>query len=357
MRQRITISGYYGFRNAGDEAVLAGLVKALRTQEGGRDLFIDVLSIDPDETRASHGLPASHRYKTGPLLRSIARADLLISGGGSLLQDVTSAHGIFYYAAVVRIAQILGKKTMFAAQGIGPLIRPRSRRLVAGIANRLNAITVRDPESLALLKEIGVRRPPMEVTADPALLLAEPRPKATARPRVTISLRPWASANDDLIARLAGTCHALGSIDVATLAMQPQADDAPLESFRAGWGKIADRPAIVAAADEKDRLSAIVQALTDSDLVIAMRLHALILAAGAGVPSVALAYDPKVTSFMKCAGQEDAALSLESADKIAHVIHQTYHDRRSRAEALRSLLPTLRAAALRNGEVAMSLLR
>ena len=57
------------------------------------------------------------------------------------------------------MAQVLGRKTMFIAQGIGPLKRARSRRLVRSVANRLNAVTVRDPGSAGLLAEIGVMRP------------------------------------------------------------------------------------------------------------------------------------------------------------------------------------------------------
>ena len=176
--KRLLLSGYYGYGNAGDEAVLAGLVAGFRAVRPAEDLELVALSGSPAETEAAHGIAAADRYKPGALLREIRRADLFLSGGGSLLQDVTSAHGIFYYLGVVRMAQAMGRKTMFIAQGIGPLKRARSRRLVRSVANRLNAVTVRDPGSADLLREIGVTRPPIEVTADPALLLGEAPPPA-----------------------------------------------------------------------------------------------------------------------------------------------------------------------------------
>ncbi|MGO8670580.1 MAG: polysaccharide pyruvyl transferase CsaB [Capsulimonadaceae bacterium] len=354
----IVLSGYYGFGNAGDEAVLAGLIQGLR--DGRPDIAIDVLSMAPEQTRATRGVDAAHRYRIGPLLRSLGRAGLLISGGGSLLQDVTSAHGIFYYAAVVRIAQMLGKPTMFAAQGIGPLVRPRSRRLVAGIANRLDAITVRDPESKDLLVSIGVRRS-IEVTADPALLLGSSLRGATPAARsgrAAVSLRPWPSTDGGLVDRLVHVCHALpGLTGVAALAMQPGSDSGEVERFRTAYRQHSGREAVVvAAAADGDRLPAIIEALGSSDIVVGMRLHALILAAGAGVPAAAIAYDPKVTSFMRSTGQEDAVARVDSAADCAAVVEKIWAERQERAARLSERLPALRAAARRNADVALSLI-
>ena len=172
--KRLLLSGYYGYGNAGDEAVLAGLIAGFRAASA--DAVLSVLSGAPSETRAAHGIAAVDRYRPAALLPAIARCDLFLSGGGSLLQDVSSAHSIFYYLGVVKMAQMLGKKTMFAAQGIGPLTLPRSRKLVAAVAGKLDAITVRDPGSAALLREIGVSRPSIEVTADPGPAAACAKP-------------------------------------------------------------------------------------------------------------------------------------------------------------------------------------
>ncbi len=174
--KNIVLSGYYGFNNVGDEAVLAGLIQAFRDHPNGREgkLRITVLSADPSATEREHGpgVAAFDRRSIGAVRRSIADCDLFASGGGSLLQDVTSAHSIFYYLGVVRAAQMMGKKTMLIAQGIGPLRLARSRKLTAAVASRCQAITVRDAASAALMRSIGVTIDPV-VTADPALLLGK----------------------------------------------------------------------------------------------------------------------------------------------------------------------------------------
>src|SRR5205807_7129447 len=105
------------------------------------------------------------------LRRSRKESDRLISGGGSLLQDTTSLRSLIYYLWVVRLAHSCGAPIMFYAQGIGPLRRKVSRALTRLVANRVQQITVRDAESADLLRRIGVNRPPIEVTADPAFAL------------------------------------------------------------------------------------------------------------------------------------------------------------------------------------------
>ena len=358
-QQRVTISGYYGFDNAGDEAVLAGIVRAFDQATRSQGPQITALSIAPDATRRSHGIAAAHRYKAGPLLSAIRRCDLFLSGGGSLLQDVTSAHGIFYYLGVARLAQILGKRTMFIAQGIGPLLRPRSQKLVAGVANRLNAITVRDPESADLLLSIGVQNR-IQLTADPALLLAGGARSRPGSGPVTVSLRSWAEADQSLPATLARACSEVFSgVPMGTLAMQPAVDAACLEQFRREWHQSTGQQAteFAISAPATDRVPEIVQQLAASRLVVGMRLHALILAASAGIPSVALAYDPKILSFMRSTGQEDAVVDLRAdAEALRAAIARVADDLPGRTDRLRQRLPALREAAMRNAEVALDLL-
>lgn len=352
---RVTLSGYYGFGNSGDEAVLAGLVKSLREKRAADTLEITALSINPAETRAAHGITSAHRYKAYPVLRALGRTDLLLSGGGSLLQDTTSRHGIFYYLGIVRAAQIMGKKTMFIAQGIGPLRNPISRKLTAAVANRLDAITVRDTASAALLREIGVTRTSIEVTADPALLLGVPKPASnTDTPTFGIALRPW-PGQADLALRLAEACgSALHGHPAIVIPMQPQSDQEIADQFAQAWR---DANGTATCIPPGTDLASLTRSLAACQMVIGMRLHALILAAASGIPSVALSYDPKVAAFMAQSGQSDAVFNLENANwrELPALLANFWAERAPRAAALAERLPALRAAAGRNAEVALML--
>jgi polysaccharide pyruvyl transferase CsaB len=356
---RLLFSGYYGYGNAGDEAVLAGLVGAFRSldPEGGWEMT--ALSGDPAGTRAAHGIGAVGRYKPSALLPALARTDILLSGGGSLLQDVTSAHGIFYYLAVVRLAQMLGKKTMFIAQGIGPLLRPRSRRLVRAVAQKLDAVTVRDEESARLLREIGVSRPPLEVTADPALLLGpDPLPhRDRASDAFGVALRPW-HGQEGLAGHVADAClPVLSGRRALLLPMQPEADKAAAEQFGRKWHQGNEPGNRVTLCQAGRGLMPLLVNVQSCGMMIGMRLHALILAAACGVPSVALSYDPKVDAFMQMSGQGDAVYDLRrpDPDRLTALFARVWAERAARGAALELTLPSLRARARRNAERAQEI--
>ena len=350
--KRLLLSGYYGYGNAGDEAVLAGLAAGFRS--AAPDAALTVLSGAPGETRAAHGVAAVDRYRPAALLPAIARCDLFLSGGGSLLQDVSSAHSIFYYLGVVKMAQMLGKKTMFAAQGIGPLILPRSRKLVAAVASKLDAITVRDPGSAALLREIGVSRPAIEVTADPALLLSAPNlPKSGTS--FGVALRPW-HGQDALGSQVAAAClPSLRAQAPRLLPMQSVSDTPAAAQFAREWPR---QPHPAEMCFTTDGLGPLLSIIAECDMMVGMRLHALILAAAAGVPSVALSYDPKVAAFMQGSGQGDAVYDLNTPDldALRELIARVWAERSDRAAALHAALPGLRAKAMRNVEAALTLI-
>src|SRR5437868_5165563 len=204
---RITISGYYGCGNTGDEAVLAGILSAFQERAGIGSSSFTVLSQDPAATMRQHGTNAVPRMGRSGVRRAIQHSDLFISGGGSLLQDTTSLRSLFYYLWIIRTARSVGRPVMIYGQGMGPLRRPISRMLTRSVLNRVHHITVRDPGSAELLKRIGVVTPPIEITADPAFALSPASDEratellsAAGAPAgkelIGMALRQWSSAGN-----------------------------------------------------------------------------------------------------------------------------------------------------------------
>ena len=157
----VGVAGYYGFRNAGDEAILEAIARELKAR--GHEVV--ALSGDPKRTREDHGLRAYHRLNPLALLR----ADLWLLGGGGLLQDATSALSLTYYLSVLRLARLFRKRVVVFNQSLGPLSpwgERRVRKALQGVP-----VILRDQDSLEYARRLGI---PAALGADPALLLPPP---------------------------------------------------------------------------------------------------------------------------------------------------------------------------------------
>lgn len=172
----IVISGYYGFKNSGDEAVLQSVLTALAEEGKAAGVIIEpvVLSIDPEWTSKAYGVRAVHRMKLGEVRRAIRESDGLISGGGSLLQDATSPKTIPYYLGVIKIAQLLRKPVFIYAQGIGPVNRKLFHPMIRSVFRKCAYISVRDAQSAELLQSMGIRGEDIHVVPDPVMGLPLP---------------------------------------------------------------------------------------------------------------------------------------------------------------------------------------
>ncbi len=145
------VSGYYGFGNLGDEALLEVIVQRLRATFA--PARIEVLSATPQRTAAAYGVEATSRWDWRAVRAAIARADVVLSGGGGLLQNATSFRSLLYYAAILREAARAGRKTMIFAQSIGPLDR-LGRLTVRRFCRGVQRATVRDERSRTLLSDL-----------------------------------------------------------------------------------------------------------------------------------------------------------------------------------------------------------
>lgn len=324
--RRIVISGYYGFRNSGDEAVLKSILFAL-AEEGEREgvnIVPVVLSGDPAWTMEMYGVEAVHRMRLGEVFGALRRSDGLISGGGSLLQDATGAATIPYYTGVIKLAQLLRKPTFIYAQGIGPVNRRWMDRLIRGVMRRSAYVSVRDAESAELLGRMGVSRDRIDVVPDPVMALplagsaasggvgaagAEPAPL----PVVGVSLRHWRKDGADL-ARAAAALGALARSRAVRLRFLPFHTPSDAEASRWVMERMGDLGQSMAEiASPGDDPQAMLLEVSQCDALFGMRLHALIYAANQSVPLAGLSYDPKIDQFLNRLGLK-AVGTTESLD-------------------------------------------
>lgn len=315
----VVLSGYYGFANSGDEAVLHAIVTALREEAraAGIELRIVVLSGNPAETARLHGVEAVHRMRPLAMLGALLRADALISGGGSLLQDVTSAKSMLYYLAVLRLARWLRVPTYIYAQGIGP-IRDTARfgPMIRSAFAHCRYVSVRDDESKELLVSYGMEPQRVDIVPDPVMGMGlrlaasfAARQEDAAGPLVGVAVRFWRDDRRDLDAIADGLAGALAVRSDARVALLPfhlpsdkQASDYVAARLAAAGVPPSRLTLHAGAAHPRDMLLA----AAACDALVGVRLHSLIYAATAGVPPIAVSYDPKIDQFMKRLGETPA---------------------------------------------------
>jgi len=337
------INGYFGFGNAGDEAVLAAMLAHLRVLDSGATFT--ATSGNPRQTEEMHGCGAIGRQNPRELLSAISKCDVFLSGGGSLVQDVTSVRNAVYYTTLLRTAKMLGKPTMVYAQGVGPLRSVAARRAARAAFQGARIVTVRDGDSARLLREIGVTRA-VEITADPVWDLGSAEwgvrsaEWGSGGAQWVVAVRSWPGREFDAVSRTVAAIRGAAKDAGATvrfLAMQPRVDDVLL-------GSLVEPSEWMETKGKHPR--EIIEAVSDASVVLAMRLHALIFAASVGVPVVAFDYDPKVRALANIIG---APLVSSPSEADLKELPAKISD----AKALDSeALEILKAKARRNAELA-----
>ncbi|MDR7433742.1 MAG: polysaccharide pyruvyl transferase CsaB [Armatimonadota bacterium] len=356
---RIVLSGYYGFGNTGDEAILSATVRELRSRLPGAEVM--VLSADPQRTAREYGVRAIPRAHPMSLLKALARCTLFLSGGGTLLQDATSWWSPLYYLGVLAGGLALAERTAIYAQGFGPLRTRAIRVLARWLLDRVDLITLRDEDSRVAIQELGVRRPGIYVGADPAFLLDPVHPGRVEeilaseaidpiRPRIMVAARPW--GGDFLPGFLEGLREASNRLDalVVFLPMHRAYDLSLAEELAAAIGP---RARVIRGIYRPEEVMGLVGAM---DVLVGLRLHGLIFAVATGVVPIGLSYDPKVVSLLREVG-EGYSLSLArlTPQGLSQSIEQAWANREGSRERLREAALQLRERARKAIELTVNL--
>ena len=240
------------------------------------------------------------------------------------------------------------------AIGVGPLGTSLGRLLTRRVLRHVPHITVRDAESRRLLHELGLTRADIRVTADPAVALEPQQPEDVGAfawpegtgPRIVIAPRRWyhyghyllpmrwrsrvlAPRGRERFARLIGqiaaAADALIETQDARVALCPmrsaheridpgQDDDHVCREIR-------DRMKTARAAvwPEPPSPGVLKGVLGAADVVIGMRMHALVFASMMEVPVVSITILPKHGEFLRQIGQDEFSIDPDtlSAQNLA----------------------------------------
>lgn len=301
------VSGYYGFHNNGDDALLMALTEDIKKEKPNARIV--VLSNRPKETRAIYRVDAISRVNMFKLSGVFKKTKVLLSGGGSLLQDETSSKSLWYYLFIIRLAKWKRLKVMQFANGFGPVTKKANRKLTAKTINKcVDVITLRDSASKTEMENIGVTKPIL-VTSDPAMLLCGITKKELIKlfvnegienkEYISVSVREWKKNAPDFEKEVGLALKAFAEendVNVVFVPMQYPNDVEISSKIAAFIGKRAFVP------KKQISIRQAIGIVGNAKLNAAMRLHAMIYSVSEGVKTVALRYDPKIDGFMKYVG-------------------------------------------------------
>ncbi len=310
---KVAISGYYGFKNFGDEAILTVLINHLKQL---KDIDITVFSSDIDYTSSTYSVNSVKRFDIKNVIKTIQNSDVLISGGGSLLQDVTSLKSVVYYSLIIALGLLFNKKVIIFAQGIGPLNKKLSQLIVRNLLKNCTLVTVRDEKSLALLNNWNIHA---NLVCDPIYSLnVTPEPDNGA---IGVQLREFKTMNYNLLHKLAlFIARKFRDKKVEIFSLQESQDLELSKRFEHILKTLNPELKTEIITDD------IINRISKLSYLIAMRFHAILVALKCGIKTCAINYDVKVEKLAN-----EAAIPLISMDA-----HENFEEIYHKLENLKS---------------------
>lgn len=358
----VIISGYYGLGNSGDEALLCSIVRDLRSIEP--NITITALSASPSLTHKLYGIKTVNRYNLFAILKEFKKAKILLSGGGTLIQDATSTKSLLYYLGIIYAAKKMGLKVMLYANGMGP-IKDKNIKKVKRVLNGADLITLRENISLEEIKRCEITLPYVEVTADPAFNL-----EASSKKRAEEILKSFGIEKEEkLVAVSLRSCknmpknfaedmaYALDEIAKkgylpVFIPMQTKAD---LDISVSVSSKMKYRSKVIDCALSIPEMLAVIGKCT---IACGMRLHMLIFASVMSIPMAGIAYDPKVRGFMEYLKQKTyTELENFKKEEFANILERCTENSQEMSEKLKKESVLLKEKAKKNAHMAIDLLK
>lgn len=359
----ILISGYYGFKNSGDDALLMAIINDIKRYKESPNIV--VLSSNPKETTRQYKVKSISRLNILSILKHMKNAGMLISGGGTLIQDATSTQSLIYYLMVINAAVKRGVKVMLYSNGIGPVLNKSNIIRAKKALNNVDLITLRDPAAMNTLKEIGVTKPEMMVTADPVFgmdmadknygrkILSRFNVPENQEKIMGISVRRTRETDQNFERKMAEICdyafNKYGYYSVF-IPMQTNKDEGISRSI---MSKMKVKSSVV---DIRLTVEEMISVVASMDLCIGMRLHSLIYATSGQVPLIGLAYDPKIKSFMEYSHQK-MCIDINDIDvkKMCDMIDECVSRKDEINNELIQSYKEMKHKAIYNGKLAVEL--
>ncbi len=316
---KIVIAGNYGAKNLGDEMILEGMIKTIKSID--QSIEITVLSANPAETERNHNIKAVHKVPAGirsfikylfkrdqKTKKTIKECDYFILGGGGLFSNLT-LRAYFIWGIQAFTAVLYKKPIIMYGQSIGPLKTFIQRKIVKKLFNKAIFIAVRDASSIEELKKIGIKK---EIHLIPDMIFALNTENTTEKKKkIIVAIRHLPSLEQTFKNELINFINWLienKNYEIEMVNFQHPNDEILCKEISDKINqknKLSISPQIHFAKD-------LFKLFSEASYVVGMRLHSVLSAIKTETPFIAINYAPKVGNFLRCAKLGDFIVEMKN---------------------------------------------
>jgi len=278
--RKVLVSGYIGFDNFGDELIFKILKEHLLS------LGCEVCALSKN---SEYDIKTYNYKNLIQIIKAIIDCDILISGGGSLLQNKTSNFSLIYYLSVIFLAKLFFKKVIIFAQGIEPIKGRFFELLTKNILKMCDFISLRDEKSQKLLNSWGINS---SLVSDPAFSITDKIKPYDDKKGIILQLRKVKKISKNFIKDLASTII-LYCKNINVLALQEDYDREICLEFINEFKKLGGS----ANYNYNKDIDKTIDIINKSEFVISTRLHGLIVSRVLKSKTFALSYDEKIKTL------------------------------------------------------------
>lgn len=325
---KILFLGTHGQFNLGDELLLETFLSQL-----GEEHTYAVNSYDPAFTqnamRPKFNVESFHTTRELPrFLKYLLTSKVIFFGGGSIIKELYASVGRNPYSTLLMILatvtfakQIARKKVVMSNIGVGPLMTPRGEMLARWILNQVDFLSVRDEKSHRTALKLGLSPLKDNLVPDavfanpPEVFVPNPKPLPPSdKIRIALNLNydiekpeAWEPFQANLAEALKQV-HAETPVEIHALPMQSKfkAND-DLSILKDFSKRLPEIPFILHDPQTAQEAAEII---TNVDLVLAERLHTLVISSILGKPFYGLVYDVKVQELLDYLGMDSHARNI-----------------------------------------------
>ena len=351
-------------------------------------------------------------------LKEFQDTDIIIHLGTNLYSEDFGVRGFIEHSKEISLAILLKKPVVMYAESIGPFNSIMSKIIAKSLLNKVNLITLREEASQKYLGELGVNKPLVYATADPAFLLApalgdrmteilkEEGIEPSIRPVIGITLSSTTNLKEvtrksgvvalvnlvyvtgryflpeSAIKSLLGIVRYIGYFDrfktrYITQDEASQIIDHIIDNLnvdimliphirREGIFEDSDIAwDIRQAAKKKNRIKVIRNTYTSEelkgiigmcDMLISSRMHAAIAAMSQCIPTILIPVSQRHHGIMKMTGQEKCVCKSFTFDKVIPKVEDAWSNRDKIRHEMKSRIEEIKQASLLNAELVKMLL-